>query len=98
MTWSPDELNIVSKIARVTNEVDLDDVDRELVVKLRSHYELLLLPEEAPYTQIRERLIQLHKFGILNLSLDPLDYSIKKLQNQCTQLKDNNRSVKAKLH
>ena len=97
LSWSPDELNIASKIVRVTSEVDLDDVDRELLVKLRDNHELLLLPEDASYAQIRDRLVQLHKFGILNLSLNPLDYSIKALQSKCEQLKSKNRSVTAKL-
>ena len=82
---------------RVTSEVDLDDVDRELVEKLRSYNDVLLLPSDASYEKIRQRLLALHKFGILNLSLNPLDYDIAALKAQCANLQSKKRSLTAQL-
>ena len=69
---SPDQLNIASKIVRVSSELDLNDTDRDFLGILRENYDLLLMSEDCSYAVVRERLIALHKFGILNLSLNPL--------------------------
>ena len=94
---SPDQLNIASKIVRVTSEIDLSDVDREFVDILRENHDLLLLPEDCTYAQIREQLIALHKFGILNLSLNPLEDTVATLKIKCQELQAKNRSVTAQL-
>lgn len=94
---SPDQLNIASKIASTTSEVDLNDADREFVVILRENYDLLLIPEDCSYAQVRERLIALHKFGILNLSLNPLEDTVATLKLKCKQLQSKNRRVTAQL-
>ena len=75
----------------------MDDVDRELVDKLREYNDVLLLPENASYKQIRQQLMRLHKFGILNLSLNPLDYSIATLKEQLDKSQSKQRSLTAQV-
>ena len=66
--------------------------------KLRSHYhEVLLIDDDANFTVIKDKLIQLHKFGMLNLSLNPLDWTIADLKQQCLDLQKKCRSVTAQL-
>ena len=96
-TLSPEQLNVASKIVRVTSELDLNDVDREFVEILRENNDLLLIPEDCNYKQIRESLIALHKFGILNLSLNPLEDTVATLKLKCQELQAKNRSVTAQL-
>lgn len=94
---SPDQLNIASKIVRVSSEMDLNDADRDFLGILRENFDLLLMPEDCSYAQVRERLIALHKFGILNLSLNPLEDTVATLKRKCAKLQAKNRSVTAQL-
>ena len=94
---SPEQLNTASKIVRVSSELDLNDVDRDFLMILPENYDLLLLPEDCSYAQVREKLIELHKFGILNLSLNPLEDTVATLKRKCAQLQAKNRSVTAQL-
>jgi hypothetical protein len=49
---SPDQLNISSKIVRVSSELDLNDADRDFLGILRDNYDLLLIPENCSYAQV----------------------------------------------
>ena len=58
---------------------------------------MLLISPDTDFDTIKGRLVEMHKFGILNLSLNPLDWTLADLKQKCEALKAKQRRVTAKL-
>ena len=97
LSWTPEDLDTASKVVRTTCVGDLEDSGLRLINRLRGDYQVLLMSQDADFETIKDRLVELHKFGILNLSLNPLDWTLADLKQKCEALKAKQRSVTAQL-